>query len=47
MLSADSTIVCEEAEDEGEEDEEAANGAENTISDKILIVWDPPIFNLW
>lgn len=38
---------AEEAEGDEEEDEKGVAGAENTISDKILRVWDPTISDLW
>lgn len=50
MLSADSADEKDDEEDEegdGFNDEEGVPGAENTISDKILVVWDPTISDLW
>ena len=53
MLSADSADAKDEEDKEDKEegdgfdDEEDVPGAENTISDNILIVWDPTISDLW
>ena len=52
MLSADSDDAKDDEDDEegdgfNDEDEDDVPGAENTISDKILGVWDPTISDLW
>lgn len=50
MLSADSADEKDDEDDDegdGLDDVEDVPGAENTISDKILIVWDPTISHLW
>lgn len=50
MLSADSADAKDDEDDEegdGFDDNEDVPGAENTISDKILGVWDPTISDLW